>query len=93
MEAVREAIEEKLDECHDLIAEIEADLSLDLLPVGTPLRGRYVEALELRSTGQDLLRGATTRRELTMAENRIDRALRDLRLVRDHTALPRETRS
>jgi hypothetical protein len=80
------AVEEKLDACDDLIADIEADLSLELLPIGSPERQRYVRALEMRSEGRELFQRAATPRELVAAEGRVTGALRELRALRNGIA-------
>jgi hypothetical protein len=79
---LREAIESKLDACHDLIAELEQTIDLDLLPIQAPLRQGYIRALEMRSEGVDLFRRATSEPELVEADVRISRALDALRATR-----------
>lgn len=76
-------VEEKLNACDALIAEIESDLSLELLPVTSPQRRRYARALEMRAEGNDLFRRAEDMRELAGAEGRITGALRELRSIRE----------
>lgn len=76
-------IEQKLDSCDDLIADIEADLSLEMFPADSPERGRYMRALEMRANGRELFQRASTPRDLAMAEGRVTGALRELRAIRD----------
>ena len=76
-------VEERLHACDDLIADIEADLSLELLPTGSPERKRYGRALEMRAEGRELFQQAKTPRELAVAEGRVTGALRELRAIRD----------
>lgn len=83
---LRQTIDDKLDLCNNLIADIEADLSLDLLPFNNPARARYTRALEMRSQGQELFQRATTQPQLVEADSRVSRALRELRSVRDGIA-------
>jgi len=47
-------VEENLHAYDDLIADIEAAFSLELLPTGSPERKRYGRALEMRSEGREL---------------------------------------
>jgi hypothetical protein len=77
------AVEEKLNACDALIAEIESDLSLELLPITSPQRRRYARALELRAEGNELFRRADDPGELAAAEGRITGALRELRSIHD----------
>jgi hypothetical protein len=83
---LRQTIDDKLDLCNNLIADIEADLSLELLPANNPARARYIRALEMRSQGQELFQRAATQPQLVEADTRISRALRELRSVRDGIA-------
>jgi hypothetical protein len=80
---LREAIGHKLDLCHDLIAEIEQTVALDLLPADSPVRLLYARALEQRSEALDLLNRAASQRELLAVDERVSRTLSDLRAVKD----------
>lgn len=79
---LRAIIESKLDTCHQLIAEVEAGGEMELLPAGSSLRRRYIQALEMRSEGMSLFEGAQSRPDLVAADARISRALDELRATR-----------
>jgi hypothetical protein len=76
-------IESKVDTCHDLIAQIERTLSIDLLPADAPARRQYMHALEMRSEAMALYERATSRPELLAADARLSRAIEELRTARD----------
>lgn len=85
--ALREAIDDKLHICNDLITDIERTVALDLIPADSPIRQRYARALEMRSEGIEIFQRASAIPELVAADDRISQALNDLRSVRD--GLPR----
>lgn len=83
-DGLRRVIETNLDTCHDLIAQIEDELTRRPLDTTDPTMGRYRRALEMRTEGADLLERARTRPDLVAAEARISRSMDDLRATRDH---------
>ena len=83
-DGLRRVIETNLDTCHDLIAQIEDELTRRPLDTTDPTMGRYRRALEMRTEGVDLLERARTRPDLVAAEARVSRAMDDLRATHDH---------
>lgn len=81
--ALRQEVEERLDACNDLIADIEGGVALDLLPASAHARQLYARALEMRSEGARLFGRAVSMQELRRADERITTALHELRAVRD----------
>ncbi len=81
--ALRAAVRAKLDSCHDLIAQIEGNTVLDLFPLSSPARQRYVQALELRAGAMDLYERANNERDLRAADARANEALRELTAAQD----------
>lgn len=73
---LRPVIESKLDTCHEIIAQVEADLLPDLLSTQAPAQQRYRHALELFERGQN-------RPDLVVADARGRHALDALRVARD----------
>jgi hypothetical protein len=78
---LRRAIEEKLDLSNEIIAQIEADRSLDLVPARLPIHDRYMEALNLRSQGQERFARAAALADLVEANYRLEGALAGLRSI------------
>ncbi len=80
---LRRVIESKLDTCHEIIAQVEADLAPDLLPAQAPAQQRYRHALEMRAEGMELFERAQNRPDLVAANDRVTHALDALRAARD----------
>ena len=80
---LRRVIESKLDTCHEIITQVEADIVPDLLPAQAPAQRRYRHALEMRAEGMELFERAQTRPDLVAADARVTHALDALRTVRD----------
>jgi len=80
---LRRVIESKLDTCHEIIAQVEADLVPDLLPAQAPAQQRYRHALEMRAEGMELFERAQNRPDLVAADDRVTHALDALRAARD----------
>ena len=76
-------MDQRLDACDDLIADIEGSVALDLLPASAHARQLYTRALEMRSEGARLFGRAVSLQELRAADERITTALHELRAVRD----------
>jgi len=83
---IRREIDDDLDACHDLIAEIEEQLKLSPLATSPALQRRYTHALEVRGEAAELLRAAKTEEDLVVADRRVSRALNALDGVRDDLA-------
>ena len=83
---LRQTIEGKLDAINDLVADIEGTVALDLLPAGSALHERYRRALDTRTEALHLLDRAVSPRELYAVDDRANRALHELRAVRDGLA-------
>jgi hypothetical protein len=83
LDGIRREIEEDLDMCHELIAEIEERIAVAPLSSGSAPQRRYAHALELRAEGADLLGRAESEDDLLAAERQIGRALDALEGVRD----------
>jgi zinc ribbon protein len=75
---LQRAIEEKLDLSNEIIARIEADRSLDLVPARLPIHERYMEALNLRSQGQERFAHAAAPKDLIEANMELEGALNGL---------------
>ncbi|MDQ2745034.1 MAG: hypothetical protein M3Z66_22445 [Chloroflexota bacterium] len=80
---LRRVIESKLNTCHEIIAQVEADLGPDLLPTQAPAQQRYRHALEMRAEAMDLFERAQNRPDLVVADARVAHALDALRAARD----------
>ncbi len=80
---LRRVIESKLDTCHEIIAQVEADLVPDLLPTQAPAQQRYRHALEMRAEAMELFERAQNRPDLVVADARVTHALDALRAARD----------
>jgi hypothetical protein len=79
-----------LDRCHDMIAEIEGGIGMDLLPVASPTKSLYARALERRSAAARILAETMTEEQLRRAHELVVLALHDFRETRDalHLSLP-----
>lgn len=71
----REGVRMTLDRCHDVIAEIESTIALDLLPAKSWLRDRYIQALEIRQEAANLLSSTDSRVGVENAREKAERAL------------------
>jgi hypothetical protein len=78
-----EAAEQALTACDEVIAELETNSVLALLPTSSPELAQYGHALELRSHGRELLERSATPRDVARAERRLSEALHELESLRD----------
>lgn len=79
-----------LDTSHEIIAEIEGGIGLELLPVGSTTRARYARGLDMRREAAELLSRTVTEAELRRAYDLVVYALQDLRTTKEevHLSLP-----
>ena len=81
LEKLRVTVEADLQRCHEIIAEIESTIALDLLPAGSSARMIYARALEMRREALQLLGDTHRDEDLRRARGLVMRALEDLRLT------------
>lgn len=84
----RSSIVAGLDACHELIAEIETGIGLDLIPPQSPARMRYVRCLEARREVAETLTHSNSVTELHRAHDLIVRVLHELRVTKQHLLPP-----
>lgn len=85
---LRDAVSAILDACNEIVEDIEHGIGIDLLPVGSPVRARYMQALELRKEAAGLLDSAKGARGLSEARVRAGRAHAALQTTRDSLVRP-----
>lgn len=87
-----EAAQRTLDHCHDVIAEIEGTIALDLLPPAESwLRDCYIRALEIRQEADKLLQSDGSAAGCNAAREKAELALSMLIKVREALPVARET--
>jgi hypothetical protein len=84
--ALRRVIDSKVDTCHDLIAEIEGMMAFELLPTEAAAKRQYLHGLEMRSEGMMLYERAESVPDLVAADQRLSRAMDELRAARDNAS-------
>lgn len=86
-----EAAQVTLDRCHDVIAEIESTIALDLLPPAKSwLQDRYIRALEVRQEADKLLGSDGSAAGCEAAKEKAELALSMLIQVREALPAARE---
>lgn len=79
---LRSGVITMLDACHELIAEIEAGVGLDVAPPTSPIRTRYVRCLEARREVTEVLARPAGVEDLHRAHDLALRVLHELRATR-----------
>lgn len=80
--SMRDVVVALVERCDEAIVEIERGLGVDLLPIDSPIRKRYMHGLEMRREAVDLL-SSTDTVDLAIARRKASEALSNFQATRE----------